>query len=112
MPCALLRLSIKLLSSRPKLFATRQQLEGLRRFYVSIKPLTHISEADVAFALDELDKKKQQAFAVKEAYRQEIERLSMEQKEKNRELEALSKRYNIALGPELDEWVTRTKKDA
>lgn len=95
---------------KAKLFATKQQIDVLRGAVRTIKPLTRISEADVAFALDELDKKKQQAFSVKEVYRQEIERLTAEQREKNRELETLSKRYNIPLGPELDEWGKDPKK--
>ncbi len=63
-----------------------------------------MSEADVALTLEELDKKRQQSFTVKEGYRQEIDKLSSEQRDKSRELETISKRYNIVLGPELDEW--------
>lgn len=95
---------------KAKLFAAKQQLEVLKAVVRTIKPLTRVNEADVALALDELDKKKQQAFSVKEAYRQEIDHLNTEQREKNRELETLSKRYNIALGADLDEWGKDPKK--
>ncbi|GMU19062.1 MAG: hypothetical protein AMXMBFR12_02540 [Candidatus Babeliales bacterium] len=95
---------------KAKLFAAKQQLEALKTAVRTIKPLTKINEADVAFALDELDKKKQQSFSIKEEYRQEIERLSAEQREKSRELEILSKRYNIPLGVELDEWNKEPRK--
>ena len=46
--------------------SAKQQLDVLKGVLRTIKPLTRISEADVAIALDELDKKKQQSFAVKE----------------------------------------------
>lgn len=95
---------------KAKLFAAKQQLESLKAVLRTIKPQTTINEADVAIALDDLDKKKQQAFSIKETYRQEIERLSAEQKEKSRELETLSKRYNISLGTDLDEWSKEPKK--
>ena len=60
--------------------------------------------------LEELEKKRQQSFAVKEEYRQEIEKLTTEQRDKTRELETISKRYNIALGTELDEWAKDPKR--
>ena len=97
---------------KTKLFNAKQQLDVLKGVLRTIKPQTRISEADVALALDELDKKKQQSFSVKESYRQEIEKLNNEQKEKGRELETLSKRYNIALGAELDEWSKEPKRSA
>ena len=79
----------------------------------TIKPLTKTSEADVALALDELDKKKQQSCPVKEAYRQEIEKLALEQRDKEQNLDTFSKRYNIALKRiELDEWAKDPKRSA
>lgn len=89
---------------KTKSFTVRQQLDLLRAILRTIKPLTKISEADVVMALEELDKKKQQSFTVKEEYRQQIEKLITEQKAKEKELLALSKRYNIPLGQDLDEW--------
>lgn len=94
----------KLSLIKSKLIIARQQHDILKAMLSKIKPLTKISEADVAIALDELDKKKQQSFALKDEYRQHIEKLVAELKSKERELEVLSKRYNIPLGTVLDEW--------
>ena len=93
-----------------KLFNAKRQLEALKGILRTIKPLTKITEANIAFTLDELDKKKQETRPVKENYRQEIEKLTTEQKEKEKELEALSKRYRIALDSELDEWSKEPKQ--
>ncbi len=90
--------------AQTKLSQAKRQLDELKGILRTIKPLTKTSEADIALALEELDKKKQQARPAKEAYRQEIEKLNAEQRDKERELEALSKRYNIPLNIELDEW--------
>lgn len=93
-----------------KLFNAKKQLEELKGILRTIKPLTKTSEADVALALEELDKKKQQMRPIKEAYRQDIEKLSTEQKEKERELDALSKRYNIPINAEIDEWTKEPRR--
>jgi small-conductance mechanosensitive channel len=97
---------------KSKLFNAKEQLGVLKKALVTIKPLTKVSEADVALTSEELDKKRQQSFAIKEGYRQEIDRLAAEQKDKARELEALSKRYNIPLSTELDEWAKDAKRSA
>ena len=64
---------------KSKLFNAKEQLGVLKKALVTIKPLTKVSEADVALTSEELDKKRQQSFAVKEGYRQEIDRLAAEQ---------------------------------
>lgn len=97
---------------RTKLFQAKEQLGVLKKVLATIKPLTKVSEADVALTLEEFDKKRQQSFAVKEGYRQEIDKLGSEQRDKSRELETISKRYNIVLGPELDEWEKLPKRSA
>jgi small-conductance mechanosensitive channel len=97
---------------RTKLFNAKEQLSVLKKVLATIKPLTKVSEADVALTLEELEKKRGQSFAVKEGYRQEIDKLGIEQRDKTRELEAVSKRYNIALGTELDEWAKDPKRSA
>lgn len=100
----------KLTAIQTKLFNTRKQVEELKGIIRTIKPQTKISEANIALALEDLDKKKQQMRPAREQYRQDIEKLSVEQRDKERELEALSKRYNIPLGVELDEWIKDPKK--
>lgn len=100
----------KLSVIQTKLFNARKQVEELKGIIRTIKPQTKISEANIALALEDLDKKKQQMRPMREQYRQDIERLSIEQRDKERELETLSKRYNIPLGAELDEWIKEPKK--
>ena len=89
---------------RLKLFIAQHQLEILNDVFTKIKQGTRVAHADVALALEELDKKKQQCFIIKDMYRQEAERIGTTLKEKEREFEILSKRYNIALDTELNEW--------
>lgn len=100
----------KLTAIQTKLFNARKQVEELKGIIRTIKPQTKISEANIDLALEDLDKKKQQMRPAREQYRQDIEKLSVEQRDKERELEALSKRYNIPLGVELDEWIKDPKK--
>lgn len=89
---------------RTELFMAKAHLDVLKGVFQKIKPAVQVSEADVAFAKDELAKKRQQAFDVKESYRREIELVSHEQKEKEQKLTELSKRYSYQLGPDLDDW--------
>jgi hypothetical protein len=97
---------------KSRLLIAKQQYDILKVILNKIKPLTKVSEADVAVALDEQDKKKQQSFAVKEEYRQQIEKLNREFKLKERELESFSKRFNIPLGTMVDEWSKEPKRTA
>ena len=87
-----------------KQLTTKEKLDVVQKLIVQLKPTIKISEAEVALARDELDKKKQQSFMAKSEYRRELDVLSHEQRLKERELETLSKRYNIPLGGDLDEW--------
>lgn len=100
----------KLTAIQTKLFNARKQVEELKGIIRTIKPQTKISEANISLALEDLEKKKQQMRPAREQYRQDIEKLSLEQRDKERELETLSKRYNIPLGAELDEWIKDPKK--
>lgn len=100
----------KLTVIQTKLFNARKQIEELKGIIRTIKPQTKISEANIALALEDLDKKKQQMRPAREQFRQDIEKSSSEQRDKERELETLSKRYNIPLGAELDEWSKEPKK--
>ncbi len=92
-----------------KLFNAKKQLDELKTVLRIIKPLTKTNEADITLALEELEKKRQQFRPVKEEYRQAIEKLANEQKEKERELETVAKRYNIALDSQLFEWSKEPK---
>ena len=52
---------------KTKLFNAKNSLMYSKEVLRTIKPLTKITEADVALALDDLDKKKQQSLSIKEA---------------------------------------------
>jgi len=96
--------------AQTELFTAKKQLDELKGILQTIKPLTKINEADVTLALEDLDKKKQQARPVKEGYQKEIEKINLELREKEKELDALSKRFNIPLGGDLDEWSKEPKR--
>jgi small-conductance mechanosensitive channel len=87
-----------------KLFSTRRQLEVLKKLLREIKPSVRVSEADISLVRDELAKKKQQANVIKRDYYQEIEKVEGRIQQKKAELEKLSRRYNIALDQDLDQW--------
>ena len=102
-------LEYKLTLIQTKLFNAKRHFDELKSILRTIKPLTKTNEADIALALDDIDKKKQQVRLIKEGYRQEVEKINTEQKEKERELETLSKRFNIPLSLEIDEWARSAK---
>lgn len=95
---------------RTKQFIARLRLDVLKEVVRQIKSSIRISEADVAFARDEVAKKKQQAFVVKNRYRQEIDKLSMVQKAQEQTLDMASKQYNVPLDKEIDEWSKQPKQ--
>jgi len=92
-----------------RIFTVKSHLDTLKELVRKIKPFMTISEATVSVARDELTKKKQQSFAIKEIYTQELERLAAESKKREKELEELSKRYNVPIDRDIDEW-SRTPK--
>lgn len=95
---------------RTELFIARSQLDILKDALKVVKPLIKVSEADIAVAQEELGKKKQQSFEIKEGYRREIALLDEELKLKEKNLEELSKRYSIELGTDLNEWTREPVK--
>lgn len=95
---------------KTKQFIARLRRDVLKEVVRQIKSSIRISEADVAFAKDELAKKKQQAFVVKNRYRQEIDKLAAMQKSQEQSLDTISKQYNISLDKELDEWSKQPKQ--
>lgn len=89
---------------KTRIFIVRKQLDIARDLFKTIKPLTTVNEAEIANAQEEIDKKRQQSFIVKTDLRAQIEQLNGQIRYKENELERMSKRYNIPLGQELDEW--------
>jgi len=99
---------------RFRIGTVRQHLDILNEVFTQVKHSTRVTPADVSLALDELDRKRQHSFTIKDQYRQEIERIQTSLKDKDRALEVLSKRYNIAVDTDLEEWnkVPRTRASA
>jgi len=87
-----------------QLFIAKAQIDMLKDHLRTIKPSIRVSEADVAFAKDELIKEQQEYFSRKEVIRQEREKSSEKKKIKEKELTLLAKRLNIELGREINEW--------
>ena len=94
----------KLSIIRIKTTITQRHLEMIKDTLRRIRPLMTVSEADVALAKDDLDKKKHQVLNAKAEMRQRIDEISTGLQAANKELDSLSKRYNIPIAIELDEW--------
>lgn len=108
---------LRVLNTRMKLFRAkadleRQQLKILLEVFARIKQSSiRISEADVAFARDELEKKRQELNAAKiDTYEPQKEEIKRQIAERRDVLSALSKQYNIPLTEELDEWLVFPKQ--
>ncbi|BDC34152.1 hypothetical protein Noda2021_01100 [Candidatus Dependentiae bacterium Noda2021] len=89
---------------KTRIVMVRQQLDITRELFKTIKPLTTVNEAEIANAQEEIDKKRQQSFLVKTDLRSQIEKLGAQIRDKENELERMSKRYGIPTGQDLDEW--------
>ena len=99
----------KLSLIRIKLLVARLKLDMLNRFFLKLKPLTKVSKENIEADFQELDKKRQQAFVFKEEQREKLELLTAHIKIKERELDTLSKRFNIPLGLDLDAWTREAR---
>lgn len=95
----------KSLIKKKKLLA-ESHLNMLRSALDRAKALIRVTEADIAVAKDELARKEREYFNRGETFSKELER----RKERDQELDALSKRFNIALGPDLDDWSREPKQ--
>ena len=87
-----------------KKFIVQEQLPILKDELRRIKPSIRVTESDIAAAKNALAQKQQQHVKLQETYRQQINALDAEKDEKEKSLITLSKRYNVPLGPEIDEW--------
>jgi small-conductance mechanosensitive channel len=87
-----------------KKFIVQEQLPILKEELRRIKPSIRATEADISAARNALTQKQQQQVRLQETYRQQISTLDAEKDEKEKALNTLSKRYNVPLGPEIDEW--------
>ncbi len=87
-----------------KKFIVQEQLPILKDELRRIKPSIRVTESDITAAKNTLAQKQQQHVKLQENYRQQINALDAEKDEKEKSLITLSKRYNVSLGPEIDEW--------
>jgi small-conductance mechanosensitive channel len=87
-----------------KKFIAQEQLSILKDELRRIKPSVRVTEADIISAKNALAQRQQQHVRQQEAYRQQISALDTEKEDKEKTLSTLSKRYNVPLGPEIDEW--------
>jgi small-conductance mechanosensitive channel len=95
---------------KTKIFISKLRLDKLRNVFRHIKPLVKVREAEVLAAKAEFAKKKQSSFLIKEGYRQEIERITADKERRIRILDTLSKRYNVVLEQNLDEWAIEPRE--
>lgn len=107
-------LKIEEIEYKIDILKTKQLIARLRRDIIkevisTVKSAIQISEADVSFARDELEKK-QQSFVIRNRYRQEIEKLTLLQKKQDQALTIASKQYNVGLDKELDDWSKEPKE--
>lgn len=87
-----------------KKFIIQEQVSILKDELRRIKPSVRVTESDILVAKNALTQKQQQHARFQETYRQQNNALDTEKDEKEKTLTTLSKRYNVPLGPEIDEW--------
>ncbi len=105
----ILEFHVKKIRLKVELEKLQQQI--LQEVFARIKQSSiRISEADVAFAKDELEKKRQELNAAKiDTYEPKKEGLQQRITQQKELLESLSKQYNIPITDELDEWLFSSK---
>lgn len=99
-----LHLRVKLL--RVKIDLEKQQLRVLQEVFTRIRQSSiRISDADVAFARDELEKKRQKLNAEKiDTYEPKKEEIKKQIDVDREELALLSKQFNVPITDEFNEW--------
>ncbi|MCX5925393.1 MAG: mechanosensitive ion channel [Candidatus Dependentiae bacterium] len=85
-------------------FIAKSHLVLFKEYARKIKPAVRVSEADIAYAKDELTKWKQEYYKTKEGYRQDIDKLQEELKKKEKRRDAISAELSVSLGRELDDF--------
>lgn len=84
-------------------FIAKTKLDILKDILTKEKSSIRITELDLAYAKDDLAKRKQQSFAAIDAFQKEIDVYDT----KEATAASVSQRYKVSLGQDLDEW-TRT----
>lgn len=89
---------------KTEIFLAENLLERYRSALKIIKPRIKVPEATIAYARDELAKRRQLFFDAQEAYDQRIEMVVQRQKEIKSALDSLLEQTSITLGPDVDDW--------
>lgn len=103
-------INLQMKSAELQLFTTKAHLDLFRKQLRIVKSAIHVSEADVTLAEEDLAKEQKTYFSHKDALRHERERIVAAQRNKEKELNALSKQLSIPLGSEVDEWTKKPKQ--
>lgn len=85
-------------------FMAKSHLALFKDYIRKIKPAVRVSEADIAYAKDELSKWKQGYYKTKERYRQEIDKLQDEFKKKEKRRQTMATELNVSLGRDIDDF--------
>ena len=93
-----------------QLFVAKAHLDLFKKQLRIVKSAIHVSEADVALAEEDLAKEQKAYFSHKDSLRLEREKIVALQKNKEKELNQLSKALSIPLGSEVDEWTKKPKQ--
>lgn len=97
-------------SVESQLFIAKAHLDLFKKQLRIVKSAIHVSEADVTLAEEDLAKEQKNYFSHKDSLRYDREKIVITQKNKDKELNALSKHLSIPLGSEVDEWTKKPKQ--
>jgi len=93
-----------------QLFMAKSYLDIFKKQLRIVKSAIHVSEVDVTLAEEDLAKEQKTYFSHKDSLRIDRERIVTLQKNKDKELNELSKQLSIPLGNEVDEWNKKPKQ--
>lgn len=93
-------------------FLNKSQLDILQTYLKKIKPYIRVSELDLLDEKELLAQEKKKYFIEKEQLRHSIDKIIAIIKQKESNLELLSKEYTVPLGKDLDFWIREIEKSA
>ena len=93
-----------------QLFLAKSYLDLFKKQLRVVKSAIHVSEADITLAEEDLAKEQKTYFSQKDSFRQDREKMINVQKNKEKELNTLSKQFSIPLGSEIDDLTRKPKQ--
>lgn len=93
-----------------QVFIGRSRLEILQSYLKKTKPRIRVSELDLADDREMLSKEKKKYFIEKEQFRHTLDKLSLLIKQKEQQLENLSRDYGMPLGRIIELWIREGEK--